>query len=151
VDAATGAEVLNEVLSRENLIGQPQAAQLVFGGSSNPLRLGYQARGHLVLIEAINAVHLVDALQKHESNRNELWNLNRHNPREGAGQTISQINSIQMPEKGTSGNLVQFQDGWKMRLGEATVLGGGVVAVLSRDGCPWRFSNPRRWQQPACG
>ena len=134
VDAATGAEVLNEVLSRENLIGQPQAAQLVFGGSSNPLRLGYQARGHLVLIEAINAVHLIDALQKHESNRNELWNLNRHNPREGAGQTISQINSIQMPEKGTSGNLVQFQDGWKMRLGEATVLGGGVVAVLSRDG-----------------
>ncbi len=134
VEASTGAEVLSEPFSRENLLGQPQAAQLMFGGGANAPRMRYQARGHLVLVEALNTVHLLDVVQKHESNRHELWNLNIHNPKEAGGQSSSQLNSVQMPEKGQGSYMVQFQDGWRVRLGESAILGGGVAAVLCRDG-----------------
>lgn len=134
VDSETGAEVLAELLSRENLIGQPQAAQLMLGGGVNAPRLKFQTRGHLVLVEALNAVSVLDAVQKHESTRQELWSLNIHNTREVPGQTTSQINSIQAMEKSPGSHLVQFQDGWKVPLGEAAVLGDAVVALLTREG-----------------
>ena len=134
VDAESGAEVLAELLSRENLIGQPQAAQLMLGGGLNAPRLKFQARGHMVLVEALNAVSILDAVQKNESNRNELWSLNLHNTREAPGQTASQISTIQALEKSPGTYLVQFQDGWKLPLGEAAVLGDGVVALLTREG-----------------
>ena len=133
VDSETGAEVLSETLSRENLIGQPQAAQLLLGGGVNAPRLKFQTRGHLVLVEALNAVSVLDAVQKHESTRHELWSLNLHNPREAAGQTTSQITSVTPLEKSPGAHMVQFLD-WKFPLGEAAVLGDGVVALLTKDG-----------------
>ena len=133
IDCATGSETLSEILNRDNILTQPQVAQMLNGGiplmSFQP---GFQSKGHLILLESGNTVHVVDPLGKHQGNRHELWSVNLHNPAELSGMFASQLNSVSTDKNGNI--MLIYQDGWRQRAGQSGVLLCGVVVLLTREG-----------------